>query len=328
MYVSKLLLAAGPLNSLLDRFRLLLEQQHSGQILRSLFLLAAGGVGIYLMLPRGDRSGRRLERYIGGAFATLTLVLLVTIPISPGSNSHGSIAPGASGQAERAPAAGGESGTPVPSVASSQRTVFWSLDDQSRGACWTFHLLAFFSLVSAVMMITSRNPVYSALWFALVLLANSGLYLLQGAEFLSAATIIVYAGAIVVTFLFVIMLAQPSGAARYDRVSREPFLSSLTGLILSAALVGTLHHSARLEVRGGVVENAVLPAAEIIAGAAALPDNRELLKATGHVAGLGHALFLDHAASVEVIGLLLLVAVVGAMLIAGHRAEAAARNGP
>lgn len=317
MYVSTLLLAAGPLDSLLVRFRLLLEQQHSGLILRSLFLLAAGGAGIYLMLPRGDRSGRRLERYIGGALATLTLVLLVTIPISPGPTALGSAA-----QAQNGPAVGMDSSTPVASVASSQRTIFWSLDDQTSGACWTFHLLAVFSLISAVMMITSRNPVYSALWFALVLLANSGLYLLQGAEFLSAATIIVYAGAIVVTFLFVIMLAQPSGAARYDRVSREPFLSSLTGLILSAALVGTLHHSARLEVRGGVVENAVLPAAEIIAGAAAFPENRERLDAAGHVAGLGHALFLDHAASVEVIGLLLLVAVVGAMLIAGHRVDA------
>jgi NADH-quinone oxidoreductase subunit J len=307
MFAFSLLLAAGRFELLLDRFHVMLQQPHTGLMLRSFFLLASASAGIYLMLPRGGRPGRRLERCLGGALATFALVLLVTIPISTGS-----------------PIATGDDMNALPpqsSVADSQMTVFWSLGDQPRAACWTFQLLAFFSLASAVMMITSRSPVYSALWFALVLLANSGLYLLQGAEFLSAATIIVYAGAIVVTFLFVIMLAQPNGAARYDRVSREPFLSSLTGLVLAAALVGTLHHAARLEVRGGVVESTVLPAPEIIAAAASLPDNRDRLDAQGHVVDLGRALFLDHAASVEVIGLLLLAAVVGAMLIAGHRVE-------
>src|SRR4029450_6679266 len=120
-------------------------------------------------------------------------------------------------------------------------TILWPLDDQPAPTCHIFHLLAFISLASAIMMITSRNPVYSALWFALVLLGNSGLFMLQKAEFLSAATIIVYAGAIVVTFLFGIMLAQPAGAARYDRYSREPLLVTATGLVLASVLVGTLH---------------------------------------------------------------------------------------
>lgn len=308
MFAYSFLLAAGRIEALLDRFRLTMQQPHTSLIVRSFFLLASAGAGLYLMLPRGGRSGRRIERYLGGALATLALVLLVTIPLSTG--------PVAGAVADR-------HATPTPSsVEHSQTTVFWSLaPDQSLATCYTFHLLAFFSLTSALMMITSRNPVYSALWFALVLLANSGLYLLQGAEFLSAATIIVYAGAIVVTFLFVIMLAQPSGAARYDRVSREPFLSSLTGLILAAALVGTLHYAARMEVRGGMVEGSVLPAAEIIAEASALPGGRDRPDPEKHVAALGRALFLDHTASVEVIGLLLLAAVVGAMLIAGHRVE-------
>lgn len=311
MFAVSFFLGVTRLELLLDRFRAMLNQPHTGLVLRSFFLLASAGIGLYLMLPRGGRSGRRIERYVGGALATLALVLAVTIPISTGS----------------APAAAEGNGA-TSSVAQSQHTLFWSIKDLPAPVCYTFHLLAFVSLASAVMMITSRNPVYSALWFALVLLSNSGLYLLQGAEFLSAATIIVYAGAIVVTFLFVIMLAQPSGAARYDRVSREPFLSSLTGLILAAALVGTLHHAARFEVRGGMAEGAVLPSAEVIAKVASLPNGREQSNPKEHVAGLGRALFVDHVASVEVIGLLLLAAVVGAMLIAGHRVENFTRTEP
>jgi NADH-quinone oxidoreductase subunit J len=103
----------------------------------------------------------------------------------------------------------------------------------------TFYLLAGVSVAAAVAMISSRNPVISALWFALVLLSNSGLYLLQGAEFLSAATVIIYAGAIIVTFLFVIMLAQPKGSAIYDNYSREPLLSCTAGVILCWTLLGS-----------------------------------------------------------------------------------------
>ena len=73
---------------------------------------------------------------------------------------------------------------------------------------------------AAVLTVTSRNPVYSALWFASVVLSTSGLFLLAGAQFLAAGTVIVYAGAIIVTFLFVIMLAQMEGRATYDRAAR------------------------------------------------------------------------------------------------------------
>ena len=91
------------------------------------------------------------------------------------------------------------------------------------------------------MMITQKNPVHAALSFALVVLSTCGLFLLQAAPFLMAATIIVYAGAIVVTFLFVIMLAQQEGPSDADQRTREPFLASLAGGVLLAALVCVLH---------------------------------------------------------------------------------------
>ena len=81
-------------------------------------------------------------------------------------------------------------------------------------------------------MITQRNPVHAALCFALVVLSTCGLFLLQAAPFLMAATIIIYAGAIVVTFLFVIMLAQQAGLSNADQRSREPLLATLAGFVL------------------------------------------------------------------------------------------------
>lgn len=104
-----------------------------------------------------------------------------------------------------------------------------------------FYAFAGLAIGAAVMMITQKNPVHAALSFALVVLASCGLFLLQAAPFLMAATIIVYAGAIVVTFLFVIMLAQQEGPSDADQRTREPFLASVTGCILLAALLCVLN---------------------------------------------------------------------------------------
>ena len=83
----------------------------------------------------------------------------------------------------------------------------------------TFWLLAGMAVISAAAVIVVRSPIYSAVWFAITLLSVSGLLFVQGAQFLGIATMAVYAGAILVTFLFVIMLAQPEGFAFYDRLS-------------------------------------------------------------------------------------------------------------
>src|SRR5439155_9114596 len=93
------------------------------------------------------------------------------------------------------------------------------------------------AVAGGVLMITSRDPIHSALWFAAVVLSTSGLFLLAGAQFLAAGTVIVYAGAIIVTFLFVIMLAQLEGRATYDRAARAPFRATLTCFLLFWALL-------------------------------------------------------------------------------------------
>jgi NADH:ubiquinone oxidoreductase subunit 6 (subunit J) len=90
------------------------------------------------------------------------------------------------------------------------------------------------------LLVTQRNPARAALSFALVVLATCGLFLLLAAPFLMAATIIVYAGAIIVTFLFVLMLAQQEGPSDADARSREPLLATAVGFVLLGALLYVL----------------------------------------------------------------------------------------
>jgi NADH-quinone oxidoreductase subunit J len=103
-----------------------------------------------------------------------------------------------------------------------------------------FAVFAGMALAFGALMLTQHNPVRAALSFAVVVLSTCGLFLLQAAPFVMAATIIVYAGAIVVTFVFVIMLAQQSGYSSADHRSHESFLATVAGFVLLAALVYVL----------------------------------------------------------------------------------------
>jgi NADH:ubiquinone oxidoreductase subunit 6 (subunit J) len=103
-----------------------------------------------------------------------------------------------------------------------------------------FYAFAAIAITAGALLVTQRNPARAALSFALVVLATCGLFLLQAAPFLMAATIIVYAGAIIVTFLFVLMLAQQAGRSDADHRSREPVLASTAGFVLLGAVLYTL----------------------------------------------------------------------------------------
>src|SRR5689334_12412282 len=117
------------------------------------------------------------------------------------------------------------------------------------------------AVAGLILTVTSRNPVYSALWFASVVLSTSGLFLLSGAQFLAAGTVIVYAGAIIVTFLFVIMLAQSEGQALYDRMARAPGRATVGSFVLLAAVLSALLHARTPEslYGGGVTSGPAHP---------------------------------------------------------------------
>lgn len=186
-----------------------------------------------------------------------------------------------------------------------------------------FWLLASITILAAVATITSYSPVYSAIWFALSLLGTGGLFFFNGAQFLGVATIVVYAGAIVVTFLFVIMLAQPEGHASYDRISWGWFAKTAS-VFVAAGIVGLL-----TMLLGGLKDQALAHAAASNAVTSS-PSDAEgpivtadkpvnpLLDHPHHMARLGAVLFSQHVISVELAGTLLLAALVGAVAIAAH----------
>jgi len=183
---------------------------------------------------------------------------------------------------------------------------------------WTlqsvFCVLAGITVVSGVGTVTMRSPVYCALWFALALLGTAGLFLLQGAQFLGLATVAVYAGAIVVTILFVLMLAQPQGHASYDRLSWQALCSAAAGALIVGVLTTTIAGAFFTD------DGALRPIDE--PHVATLHDDRNGVLTEHHMAALGGRLFSEHLISVEVAGVLLMVALVGAAAFVGHRREA------
>jgi len=162
-----------------------------------------------------------------------------------------------------------------------------------------FYILAILAVGGAARVITHPRPVYAALYFILVVLSTAGLAVLAGAEFLAAALVIVYAGAILVTYVFVIMLAQQSSAddrstaasVQYDANAREPGAAVLAGFVLVATLAGVIAGQ----------DWPVRPSAEL---------------AVGNTAAVGNVLLNRFAISVELAGVLLMVAMIGAIAIA------------
>lgn len=153
-------------------------------------------------------------------------------------------------------------------------------------------------LWSAVRVVTHAKAVYCALYFVLLVVAVTGLLVLADAEFLAAALLIIYAGAILVTYVFVIMLAQQAGGpARYDREAREPLLGIFTGLVLIAAI-----------------------SIRIMTGTWARPGGESGAALAAGVSEVGKHLLTNYAVGVEIAGVLLLAAMVGAIVIARRRA--------
>lgn len=171
--------------------------------------------------------------------------------------------------------------------------------------------------------------------------------MLQSAPFLAAATVIVYAGAVIVTFLFVIMLAQQTGSAGYDRRGQFGIPAVLSSFVLLGVVVYQLQ-SAPLQInrpetpqvaeaggavgsRGGgsMTSPPALPSPDAPINPPPPPSVPALLsRATaetpvGSMKGLGRSLFGDYLFAVELAGTILLVASIGAIAIAPRREEGA-----
>jgi len=165
--------------------------------------------------------------------------------------------------------------------------------------------LALIAVFSAVRVITHRRPVYSALYFVLLILTVTALLVLMEAPFLSVALVIVYAGAILVTYVFVIMLARQARPTSYDTRARDPFWGCLAGFLLLLLLSGQLNL--------------------FQAGPPRLPAVADSAPA-GTVEQIAVPLFTDYLLAVQLIGLLLLAALAGAIAIARRQPTGIGEN--
>jgi NADH-quinone oxidoreductase subunit J len=179
------------------------------------------------------------------------------------------------------------------------------------------------AILSGVFMITSREPVYAALWFALATLGACGLFMFAGAPFLAAATIIVYAGAIIVTFLFVIMLAQQQGRSFYDQRARTPVMAIVASLLMLGAILWSYRGWEGAGLRGLTPSGSPADGGPaLVVGATANPLSQAASDEEFHtMRSLGRSLFGDYLYAVEIAGALLLIAAIGAIAIAPRRAE-------
>ena len=157
---------------------------------------------------------------------------------------------------------------------------------------------------SALLCITRRNPVVCALWLVVTLFALAAMYVMLDAQFIAALQVLVYAGAIMVLFLFVIMLLNLGRPAPTD-------IKGPVGLLLAAVLAGTLLF--QLRVLGGT--QALPPSAiQLPPGTLAATQARE-----GMVGAVAGPLFDTYLVPFEIASVLLLAAIVGAVVLAKRK---------
>jgi NADH-quinone oxidoreductase subunit J len=177
-----------------------------------------------------------------------------------------------------------------------------------------FWLFSFIALAGSVRVITHPQPVYSSLYFVLTVFASAGLFVLMWAEFLAMALVIIYAGAILVTYTFVIMLAsEASGEGivsrlgpkptvfEHDVTPRSPLLACLAGFVTMGALLLVIFEKGTALASHGPI----------------LPN--DAARVSGGVQQLGVYLFTHQAVALQLAGLILTLAMVGAMMVARKR---------
>lgn len=286
-------------------------------------LIALGAIGVCLALPRRGLS----PQVIGGLIAGLAggLVILVL--------SLGSV----------------RDGQPLPNL--------------------YFYVFAVVALGAALRVITHQRPVYAALYFILSIIATAGLFLILSAEFMAFSLIIVYAGAILITYLFVIMLAtqapeedETEVLAGYDVESRDPVAATvisflMLGLLTTLVFRGLEHLPAPKQASQTALlsdmplkvehilhnhnlldpDKRVKAVAMIEDEAGAITGLRIAMRDGGesilpreqwpadmevsNVEGLGFNLLRDHPGAIEIAGVILLMAMLGAVVLSRKQVQ-------
>lgn len=165
-----------------------------------------------------------------------------------------------------------------------------------------FWIFAVVAIVGAIAVVGQRNPMYSVLSLVVMFAAFAGFYVLLNAPFMAVAQIIIYAGATMVLFLFVVMLLNVTS----EDTAVEPRWKVLTG-------PGPRRLGAVLAL---VLAVELIWALRTIADAPFTPESAEVAALTSSVSTIGLRLFRDYAFAFEATSILILVAMVGAVVIA------------
>ena len=169
-----------------------------------------------------------------------------------------------------------------------------------------FYLFAFIAIASGVMVISARNPVHSVLFLILAFFNSAGLFVLLGAEFLAMILVVVYVGAVAVLFMFVVMMLDINFVEMRQGFLQYLPIGALVGLILLVELIMVL---------GGWV----LTPEQIASAATPTPTN------VTNTHALGGVLYTDYLYLFQGCGLVLLVAMIGAIVLT-HRTRPGVRK--
>lgn len=185
------------------------------------------------------------------------------------------------------------------------------------GPALIFWTLALVTIVAAVAVVASRQPIHSALFLLLTFVSVAALFVTRGAEFVGAVQVFVYAGGIMVLFLFVVMVVDVRAALREGTFHPETGLAAFLGFVLlGAILFGTV-----TALRGGI------PAAADAEALRTVPPSVSGMVSPPSPGGNSHAvgllLYGRYLVPFEVASILLLVAMIGAIVLGKKRLESA-----
>lgn len=156
-----------------------------------------------------------------------------------------------------------------------------------------FYSLSAFAIISAIMVLISKNPIHSVLWLILVFFAISGHYILLNAQFLAIVNIIVYAGAIMVLFLFVIMLINLKKDKEPQKQNILKFIGVIAGGSFLQLMVALVKQTPQIQGKEVLMKEGSI----------------------GLIHPLGQALFGNYVVPFEISSVLFLSAMVGAVII-------------
>ena len=172
-----------------------------------------------------------------------------------------------------------------------------------------FYVFASVAILAGVMVISARNPVHSVLYLILAFFNAAGLFVLMGAEFLAMILVVVYVGAVAVMFMFVVMMLDINFAELRQGFLRYVPIGGLIGLVLLAEL---------LIILGGWTLSPSAQTTEAVAVTPAIAD-------VANTHALGRLIYTHYIYLFQVAGLILLIAMIGAIVLT-HRRRAGVRR--